>query len=154
MNSEIRKKIKRKSAEIHSDIKYALKEIESAESYFKIVNWDQIRNSYEFKMILNGLANLSENNTEFQSDLFSTTKAYLSSKMINSAIQDVNYKIAQNYLLEELSFLLCATEIFSQSQMVYLYHREWAIYEKLITGAYFNNQFNHLGFVEIKISQN
>jgi tRNA-dependent cyclodipeptide synthase len=53
---------------------------------------------------------------------------------------------AVNYILSELAFIDAAPEVFNGHRVIYVYHKEWKVFENLITGAYDNRPRPKLGF--------
>lgn len=113
----------------------------------EIVNWSKrIANNTFYQNNLNLISELYRVNQEFQTDAEEATKKVLMKKS-DRAISEKDIKIGTKYLLEELAFVLSSPDIFEVQSTVYMYHRNWPIYEKLVNGEYDNKPRNNLGFL-------
>jgi tRNA-dependent cyclodipeptide synthase len=113
----------------------------------EIVNWSKrIANNPFYQNNLNLISELYRVNQEFQTDAEEATKKVLMKKS-DRAISEEDIKIGTKYLLEELAFVLSSPDIFEVQSTVYMYHRNWPIYEKLVNGEYDNKPRNNLGFL-------
>ncbi len=117
----------------------------------KIIDWDiDIMENNDFKNSLNYINKLFYSSKEFNNDARDTTRIVLKEKMKYDKLIEEGVDIAVNYLLEELAFVLVSPKIFEVDETVYLYHRDWNIYENLVNGLYDNKKRKDVGFLLTK----
>lgn len=102
-----------------------------------IVNWnDEVYNNKNYQESLTEIMNLYLENQKFREDAKETTKQVLEEKTKDQINLERATEIGVTYLLQELAFVLVSPSIFNVSKTVYIYHRQWPIFEKLINGKY------------------
>jgi hypothetical protein len=69
----------------------------------------------------------------------------LSEKKVKDIKESI--KIAIHYLLSEIAFLEFAPAFLNYEKVVYVYHKNWPVYEDYISGKFDNIVKSHLGFV-------
>lgn len=144
-------KIKKKGAEIFRAIDSALKQVDSQGEHFHILNWDIIREHKDYQHARLILEQLYLSNELFRNDLRCAVDAYLTPKLKGQSMTEQRHISADQYLLEELAFLISSREILGAEECAYLYHKEWLIFERLVSGGYDQNLASGLGFVELKV---
>lgn len=148
---QIIQNIKRKSAKIFRALEGALEQADYPVDRFHFVSWDSIRMANAYQTARSALESQYANNETFRKDVRSAVSAYLSSKLKGAAMSEEKHASADQYLLEELAFLTCSQQLLGRNELAYLYHREWPIFELLITGKYDKSLSSNLGFVELKV---
>ncbi len=73
---------------------------------------------------------------DFYRDVRQATSEVLAHKRREAPISEDSIDIGVKFLLEELAFLLAAPKIFDSTNIAYVYHKDWGIFEKLIEGCY------------------
>lgn len=101
----------------------------------EIIEWvdDIITNEY-YKKSYQNILKLYKNNRQFRDDAKETTKLVLTSKFNNISENTVDEAVF--YLLKELAFIFASLEIYHAEEATYIYHKEWPIYQKFISGVY------------------
>ena len=107
-----------------------------------VVNWDKIEETAEYKQSYNDIINLYNTDKKFLED------ANLTTKQVLKITDEESLKEGVQYLLEELSFIMASPKIYNQN-VVYIYHREWLIFENMINKKYAIETEN-LGFLIVK----
>ena len=108
----------------------------------KIISWTpKLENNKFYKEEYSKLKTLYATNKKFRRAVNKKTKKVFSKK------EKYNLKIAINYLIEELSFVLASPKMYGIKNITYIYHQKWPIYKKLIKGKYSNNKRTNLKFL-------
>ncbi len=114
----------------------------------RIIDWeDEVENNESYKKSYSHIRGLYESNELFQQDANETTKGViLGSK---KEIHDVSAatKIAVHYLLSEFAFLNFASTFLKTEKVIYIYHKNWPVYENYIAGKYDDNPKNSIDFL-------
>ncbi len=103
----------------------------------KIIDWENdIEPNENYKKSYQHIHELYESNGQFQHDADETTKGVITGS--RREIPDVAgaTKIAVHYLLSEFAFIDFAPEFFNVEKVVYIYHKNWTVYENYIAGKY------------------
>ena len=115
---------------------------------FKVVEWiDEIIPNKDYQNKLKEILNLFQTNEQFQSDAFDTTLKVLNGKLRENINLEVAKKEGVNYLLKELAFVLASPRIYNTQKVTYVYHHDWPIFQKLITGFYDGIKRDELNFL-------
>lgn len=117
----------------------------------KIINWkDEIENSDIYKEKYTEVLKLYEKNMSFQKSVEETTKQVLeySDKEITDLFPSI--KIAVHYLLSEIAFMEFSPYFLNCKKVVYVYHKQWPVYESYISGDFDQKVREYLGFNIIK----
>ncbi len=125
----------------------AMNELGYSSEQVNVVDWEKdIQENAAYKQKHNEILNLYNSNTAFQQAVNSATNEVL--KYSDKEIPDLNaaIKIAVHYLLSEFAFLEFAPQFLNTENVVYIYHRNWPVYEKYIAGEFDGNQRTHLQF--------
>jgi tRNA-dependent cyclodipeptide synthase len=114
----------------------------------KILDWaTEIDKNPEYGVAFNKIRALYESNEKFAQDADSTTrKVLIASKKEISEIEK-GVKIAVHYLLSEIAFLEWAHIFFKSDKVIYIYHKNWPIYEDYIAGKYDGLPKHYLDFL-------
>lgn len=103
----------------------------------RIIDWEkEVEPNESYKKSYQYINDLYESNEQFQHDADETTKGVITGS--KKEIADVNAatKIAVHYLLSEFAFLDFAPEFLDAAKVVYMYHKNWPVYESYIAGKY------------------
>jgi tRNA-dependent cyclodipeptide synthase len=126
----------------------AMSQLGYGEDKVKIIDWEgEVEHNEEYKSAYNKVRALYESNTSFQNDADSTTKQVLDGS--GRVFEDVNksVKIAVHYLLSEIAFLEWAPKFFNTHKAVYVYHKNWPVYENYIAGKYDGDLKEYMDFL-------
>ena len=141
-----------KKAKLSSDLlkNRAMKELSKVnhKNKFHIVNWEsEILASQNYDSSLQEMMQLYEQNLEFREDARAVTKKALGGKFENKKKLEKALDEAVLHLIEELAFVLACPKEYSVDRAAYIYHKEWEIFEDLITGRYDNKNRKDFRFV-------
>lgn len=128
----------------------AMEELGYSTEQVKIVDWEAgVENNVDYRKKFEEVSKLYEDNPAFQKAANETTKQVLDSE--NGETVDSSIKIAVKYLLSELAFMEFAPKLLGTEKAVYIYHKNWSVYESYIAGEFDGKQRNHLGFNIVSI---
>ncbi len=127
-------------------LKNHTKRVVSENKNVEIVDWTEIERNELYQEKLGFIKELYNKNEEFQKDANETTQKILANKS-GIDISEDNINIGVEYLLEELAFVLASPDFFEVERTVYMYHRSWPIYEKLVNGLYDDQTKHNVGFL-------
>jgi cyclo(L-tyrosyl-L-tyrosyl) synthase len=116
----------------------------------KIIDWEgEIENNLTYQEKFKKVSDLYELNSPFRDEADSTTAKVLEYSRSNN--QDMNgaVKVAVHYLLAELAFMEFAPEYLKAKSCIYVYHKNWPIYEDYIAGKFDGKSRPYLGFALI-----
>lgn len=126
----------------------AMAQLGYSDDAVKIFNWKkEVENSEIYKQKYDEVFSFYKNNKEFHETANLTTQGVLmgSGKDIKNIEEATN--IAVHYLLSELSFLEFAPSFLGVEKVVYVYHKNWEIYEDYIAGKFDGKVKPHLDFL-------
>ena len=83
----------------------------------------------------------------------SAVSAYLNPKLAGTAVTEEQHANADQYLLEELAFLISSRELLGCENLTYVYHKAWPIFERLMAGDYDPDLADRMGFLEVEVRQ-
>ncbi len=147
----ITQKVKKKGAEMFRAIDDAMEAIGQAAKRFHILDWTAIRTHGEYQLAKRSLESLYVSNKTFRNDVRAAVKAYIAPRLHGEEVTEDRHANADQYLLEELAFLICSQKLLDTGAPAYLYHKAWSIFERLVTGAYDQNSCSSMGFVELEV---
>jgi len=114
----------------------------------RIIDWAlEVENTPEYQEQYGRIRSLYEMNQTFKETVDITTRSVLetSEREIPNLVEAT--KTAVHYLLSELAFLEFAPHLLAADQVVYMYHRNWPVYERYISGAFDGIVRSHLEFL-------
>ncbi|MBI2573336.1 tRNA-dependent cyclodipeptide synthase [Candidatus Woesearchaeota archaeon] len=116
-------------------------------SKFQVIEWiEEIAPNLYYQEKLKQITLLYSKNSQFRSDANEVTREVLMSKSNEEFTADaVNEGVY--YLLKELAFVMASPTIFNTQKVTYVYHKEWPIFQKLITGVYDGKVRGNLRFL-------
>lgn len=129
----------------------AMSRLGYSEDAVKILDWRrEIGNKKSYKEKYARICSLYGNNRDFHEIASSTTRRVLEGS--KRGIKDIEKAvgIAVHYLLSELAFLEFAPAYLGVEKAVYVYHKNWEVYEDYIAGKYDNAVKPHLDFLLIE----
>jgi tRNA-dependent cyclodipeptide synthase len=129
----------------------AMSELGYSHDIVKIFDWEkEIEDNEAYKVKYNQVLALYNDNKEFHKIANSTTRGVLEGS--KREIKDIQKAtgIAVHYLLSELAFLEFVPVYLKVEKVVYVYHKNWEVYENYITGKYDSIAKSHLDFLLIE----
>jgi len=132
---------------LRNKVERAMSDLAYSTNQVKIIDWkNEVESNSVYKEKYQKVLELYQTNSTFQLSVDDTTREVL--EYSEKEIPDLNsaIKIAANYLLSEISFMEFAPEYLKSDKVTYIYHRNWPIYEKYITGGFDNVPRHSLGF--------
>lgn len=114
----------------------------------RIIDWaKEVEENPDYQNIYQRIQALYESNPEFTKAVDETTSSVLEGSDREIENFPAATKVAVHYLLSELSFLEFAPQLLDAPEVVYVYHRNWPVYERYISGAYDGITKPHLDFL-------
>lgn len=113
----------------------------------RIISWQvEIENNPIYKEKYKEILNLYNTSKPFELAVDAATKGVLeySNKEIPDLISAT--KIAVHYLLSEFAFMEFACTYLKASQVRYIYHKNWPVYESFIVGEFDGKKRDYLSF--------
>ncbi|QQR50528.1 tRNA-dependent cyclodipeptide synthase [Candidatus Nomurabacteria bacterium] len=103
----------------------------------RIIDWEnEIEPNENYKKSYEYIRQLYESNKQFEYDANETTKGVITGSKKEIADVAVAVKTAVHYLLSEFAFLDFAPGFLGAEKVVYIYHKNWPVYENYIAGKY------------------
>ena len=114
----------------------------------RIIDWEEeIEKDTEYKKYYASIQTLYETNEAFAKEVDGTTLSVLLGSEREIPNSKEATKIAVHYLLSELAFLEFAPSFLDANQVIYVYHRNWPVYERYVSGAFDGKHKQHLDFL-------
>ncbi len=114
----------------------------------RIIDWEnEIEPSEAYHQIYASVRSLYDTNPEFSKAVDQTTATVLEVSGREIPNLEAATKVAVHYLLSEIAFLEFAPAFFAAEQVVYVYHRNWPVYERYVAGLYDGVPKPHLEFL-------
>jgi len=114
----------------------------------RIIDWaNEVENSDSYKEIYNRIRSLYDSNQDFKKAVNNTTKEVLEGGEKDIADLEAATDVAVHYLLSELAFLEFSPKLLESEQVVYVYHRNWPVYERYVSGLYDGQAKSYLDFL-------
>ncbi len=114
----------------------------------RIIDWEkEVGDNPEYQRYYSAIWSLYESNLSFAKEVDETTLAVLEGS--GRDIQNLKEatKVAVHYLLSELAFLEFAPSFLETDQVTYVYHKNWPVYERYVSGVFDGNHKQHLDFL-------
>ncbi len=118
-----------------------------SEEQVKIIDWtNEVQSNDLYLKKFEEVSNLYKNNIEFQRAADAATAEVLeyADKGLNN--KEGAVKIGVNYLLSELAFLEFFVELTNSKKVIYIYHKNWPVYEQYIKGDFDSRSREYLAF--------
>lgn len=124
------------------------KELGFSDDQVKIIDWaTDVADSAEYKKIYLAVEQLYNSNQEFQKAVDQTTQKVIEGSQRSIPNLDAAVKTATHYLLSELAFLEFAPKFLESNNIVYIYHKNWPVYEDYIAGKFDSKPKLYLDFL-------
>lgn len=126
----------------------AIAQLEYTKDQVKIIDWaEEVEPNADYQASYKNIRKLYEENSLFENDADETTKGVIvgSKKEIPNVIAAT--KIAVHYLLSEFAFLDFAPKFLNTEKVVYIYHKNWPVYENYIAGKYDRKSKSYIDFL-------
>lgn len=108
---------------------------EGIKTEFEIVEWiDEIVPDKRYQKKYKEILGVFNSNKEFKRDALKTTENVLKTK--SKAFSRNALNEAVHYLLKEIAFVASSPKIYNAKSITYIYHKDWKIYRKFISGGY------------------
>ncbi len=136
-----------KGNNLKNKFKKAIEEIGYSAEQVKIIDWkNEIENNPRYQEKYGEVLNLYKSNNAFQQEADLTTQEVLKNEFDDEPKLKEAVKVAVNYLLSEFAFMEFACEYLGADKAVYIYHKNWKVYEDYLAGKFDNKPRNYLGF--------
>jgi len=132
-------------------VRKAMSELGYSDQVVRVINWEkEIEGATEYQKQYEKILNLYKNNSSFHSAADATTRIVLEGS--KKSIKDIDSatSIAVHYLLSEFAFLEFASTYLNADKVVYIYHKNWPVYEDYIAGKFDNVIKSHLDFLLVE----
>lgn len=129
-------------------VRKAMQDLGYTAEQVRIVDWaDEIEQNGNYQAEYKKIRALYDENESFRDAANSTTRAVLEgSRHTFTDIQSAT-QTAVHYLLSEFAFLEFAPRFLSAKKVVYVYHKNWHVYEDYIAGMFDKTLKPHLDFL-------
>ena len=111
---------------------------------------DDINSVKGYKENYKYILKLYRTNPLFKADAKEVTQEFLRNKLKEGIKLEKATSQGVFYLLKELAFVMASPSIFDSKKIVYIYHKEWNIYDKLVSGFYDGLPKENLGFLLVR----
>lgn len=114
----------------------------------KIIDWKQeVEDDMNYRRLYDKIEKLYTSNLEFRISANATTRTVLDgSGRIIKNIEGAT-ETAVHYLLSEIAFLEFANALLETEKIVYIYHKNWPIYEDYVAGKFDGIPKSHMDFL-------
>lgn len=123
-------------------------ELGYSDDQVKIIDWSiDVANNPTYKRIYADVEHLYKANEYFRAAVRQTTQGVIEGSNRDIPNIDSAVDIATHYLLSELSFLEFAPAFLDSQNVVYVYHKNWPVYEDYIAGKFDGKPKLYLDFL-------
>ncbi|MDO8489853.1 MAG: tRNA-dependent cyclodipeptide synthase [bacterium] len=122
---------------LRNKVQRAMSKLGYSSKEVRIIDWEvEVENNTAYKEKYEQVLELYTANKAFQEAADEATKSVLEHS--KKQIQDLHsvLKVAVHYLLSEFAFLEFAPQYFQVKKIVYIYHKEWRVYESYRAGEF------------------
>lgn len=114
-----------------------MKELGYTEKEVRIIDWkNEVETNSDYQNYYQRIRDFYNTNTLFQNDADKTTKTVLIETKKKVSNIDSGVKIAVHYLLSEFAFMEWAPKFLGTEKALYVYHKNWPVFENFIAGVY------------------
>jgi cyclo(L-tyrosyl-L-tyrosyl) synthase len=132
---------------LRNRVQRAMIDLEFLPEQVHIADWeDEVQENPSYKEKYNEVLELYTTNPAFQEAANSATGEVLEYADKEIPDLDAAIKTAVHYLLSEIAFLEFAPEFLNAEKVIYIYHRNWPVYENYIAGNFDGKSREYLGF--------
>lgn len=147
-NRARRDKVVPKSNALKNKVKKAMKDLGYTHDQVKILNWqEEVEDNPKFRKCYQSLIELTRLNPNFRVELFTTTRDVLENTSRDLEDLEEATETAVHYLISEIAFLEFSIQYYGIDQAIYIYHKNWPIYENYIAGKFDLKKKPHLDFL-------
>jgi len=108
-----------------------------SEKEIKIIEWEsEVEKNQNYKISFEKIQKLYNESKLFKKDADETTLSVLKNSKRNFSDINKSVETAVHYILSELAFLEFSKDFLKTKKIVYVYHKNWSIYENYISGKY------------------
>lgn len=126
-------------------------ELGYADDQVRIIDWAvDVANNPNYKRIYADIHHLYQANDDFRAAVRKTTQGVIEGANRDIPSIDQAIDVATHYLLSELSFLEFAPAFLDSQNVVYVYHKNWPVYENYIAGKFDNKPKLYLDFLLVE----
>ncbi|HLC48814.1 MAG TPA: tRNA-dependent cyclodipeptide synthase [Candidatus Andersenbacteria bacterium] len=119
-----------------------------SEDIVRIIDWEhEVENNSEYQKSYQNVLELYKQNRAFHSAADTTTYLVLESSKKDFDDIELATGIAVHYLLSEFAFLEFAPSFLEATKVIYVYHKNWQVYEDYIAGKFDHVVRPNLGFL-------
>ena len=132
-------------------VRAIMSQLNYSDEIVKIIDWEnEVENNSLYQEEYIKITNLYEKNLDFQAAVNNASKSVLEG--FENILTDIkeSSKIAAHYLLSEFAFLEFAVSFFKTDKIIYVYHKNWPVYENYIAGKFDTTPKTNLGFMLLK----
>lgn len=120
-------------------VRKVMKQLGYADELVKIIDWEkEIQSNDGYLKEYQKIEQLYKANTNFRKSANSTTQTVLESAGKQIENLEKATEIGVHYLLSELAFLNFAPSFFCVNKAIYIYHKNWPVFEDYISGKFDN----------------
>ena len=113
-----------------------------------IIDWEEeIEGNLDYQGYYSAIIKLYETNAAFAEEVNETTSAVLEGSGRDIFDLQEATQVAVHYLLSELAFLEFAPTFLESANIVYVYHKNWPVYERYVSGVFDGKHKQHLDFL-------
>lgn len=126
----------------------AMAKLGYSENTVRIFDWkEEVEANASYQARYKTILNLYLHNDSFRAAARATTRAVLEGS--GKVFEDIekSTETAVHYLLSEFSFLEFAPDFLEAEKVIYVYHKNWKVYEDYIAGKFDGNIRPHLDFL-------
>jgi tRNA-dependent cyclodipeptide synthase len=124
------------------------KELGYPDDLIKIIEWEtDVMNDPTYEQIYSSVESLYRSNVDFTRALDQTTRGVIEGSQKSIPDLKAAVKVAVHYLLSELAFLEFAPKYLHSQNVVYVYHKNWPVYEDYIAGKFDGKPKLYLDFL-------
>jgi len=129
----------------------AMSKLGYSSDVIKIFDWEkEIENNKYYQQKYNQVLALYNNNKKFHKSTNTTTQRVLEGSKRKIKDIDKATSTAVHYLLSEFAFMEFLPTYLNLDKVVYIYHKNWEVYEDYIAGKFDNIPKPHLDFLLIE----
>lgn len=147
-NRARRDKVMPKANALKNKVKAAMDQLGYTAEQVMILNWqEEVEDHPDYRISYQKLIELCRINPNFRVALFSTTRDVLEHSQREIQNLEKATEVAVHYLMSEIAFLEFAPSYYQVDQIVYVYHKNWPVYEDYISGKFDLKKKAHLDFL-------
>jgi len=133
---------------LRNRVRKIMAQLSYSEEQVLIIDWEHdVEQNLNYQKQYKIISQLYETNKSFHQMAAETTRVVLESSKREVENLDTATEIAVHYLLSELAYLEFAHEFFHVHKVVYVYHKNWRVYEDYISGKFDGVVKKHLDFL-------